>query len=92
MTEARQCVSGFVDWYNFEHRHSAIQFVIPEQRHADLDTAILAQRQVLYQTAKAQHPARWSHRTRNWKPVQVVYLNPNKSDHNTTPNTLDMAT
>ena len=32
LIEARQWVAGFVDWYNREHRHSAIQFVTPAQR------------------------------------------------------------
>ena len=91
VTEARQWVSGFVDWYNFEHRHSAIQFVTPAQRHAGLDTAILSQRQALYQAAKARHPERWSQQTRNWQPVQVVYLNPNKTERNVTHNTLEKA-
>ncbi len=91
VAEARQWVSGFVDWYNFEHRHSAIQFVTPAQRHAGLDTAILAKRQTLYQAAKARHPERWSQQTRNWQPVQVVYLNPNKTGQNETHNTLEKA-
>lgn len=89
--EARHWVSGIVDWYNFEHRHSAIQFVTPAQRHAGLDTAILAQRHALYQAAKARHPERWSRQTRNWQPVQVVYLNPNKTERNVTGKTLDRA-
>jgi len=91
VTAARQWVSGFVDWYNFKHRHSAIQFVTPAQRHAGLDIAILAKRQALYQAAKARHPERWSQETRNWQPVQLVYLNPNKTDRNETQNTLEMA-
>ncbi len=91
VTEARQWVSGFVAWYNFEHRHSAIQFVTPAQRHAGLDTAILTRRQALYQAAKERHPERWSGQTRNWQPVQVVYLNPNKTDRNVTRNTMDKA-
>lgn len=89
--EARQWVSGIVDWYNFEHRHSAIQFVTPAQRHAGLDTAILAQRHALYQAAKARHPERWSRQTRNWQPVQAVYLNPNKTDRNVTRKPMDKA-
>lgn len=79
LAEARQWVAGFVDWYNVEHRHSAIRFVTPAQRHAGLDTAILAHRKIVYETAKARHPTRWSRETRNWEPVQVVYLNPDKS-------------
>ncbi len=27
-------VAGFVDWYNHQHRHSAIRFVTPHQRHS----------------------------------------------------------
>jgi putative transposase len=91
VTAARQWVLGFVDWYNFKHRHSAIQFVTPAQRHAGLDTAILAKRQALYQAAKARHPERWSQETRNWQPIPVVYLNPNKTDRNETHNTLEKA-
>lgn len=44
ITAAREWLSGFVNWYNFEHRHSAIQYVTPAQRYAGLDTAILADR------------------------------------------------
>ena len=91
VTAARRWVSGFVDWYNFKHRHSAIQFVTPAQRHAGLDTAILVQRQALYLAAKARHPERWSRQTRNWEPVTVVYLNPNKTDRNETRNTMEKA-
>ena len=89
--EARQCITGFVGWYNHEHRHSAIQFVTPAQRHAGLDTAILAKRHAIYQVAKARHPERWSRQTRNWQPVQVVYLNPNKSNQNETQTILKKA-
>jgi putative transposase len=81
LSEARQWVAGFVDWYNNEHRHSAIQFVTPAQRHAGLDTAILAHRKAVYEQAKARNPERWSRQTRNWDPVKVVYLNPDKSDN-----------
>ena len=91
ITEARRWVTGFVDWYNFEHRHSGIQFVTPGQRHAGLDTAILAHRKVVYEAAKARHPERWSRETRNWNPVQVVYLNPDKSADRQSQNTLEKA-
>jgi len=35
--QASQWVIGLVDWYNQEHRHSAIKFVTPEQRHLGQD-------------------------------------------------------
>jgi putative transposase len=84
---ARSWVSTLVQWYNHEHRHSAIRFVTPGQRHAGLDTAILKQRSDLYETAKAKNPLRWKRATRNWRPIEIVHLNPDqlkpKGDANT---------
>ena len=76
---ARTWVDGFVTWYNTEHRHSAIRFVTPEQRHGGEDRAILAQRKMLYQRAKMENTARWSGDTRNWDWIPKVSLNPDKS-------------
>jgi transposase InsO family protein len=73
---AREWVQQFVRWYNHEHRHSAIQFVTPHERHQGLDPDILAQRKAVYEQAKARHPQRWSGETRNWDPVTEVCLNP----------------
>lgn len=73
---ARQWVGTFVHWYNNEHRHSAIRFVTPAQRHAGLDAALLSKRTEVYEAAKAKHPGRWSGATRNWQPILVVHLNP----------------
>ena len=75
---ARQWVNTFVHWYNHEHRHSAIRFVTPAERHAGLDSALLGKRIALYEAAKERHPERWSGVTRNWQPVSVVYLNPDQ--------------
>jgi transposase InsO family protein len=77
---ARQWVGAFVQWYNEAHRHSAIGFVTPAQRHARLDAALLKKRAAVYEAAKATHPGRWSGATRNWKPVLVVHLNPEKQE------------
>ncbi|MBS3955689.1 MAG: hypothetical protein KGZ88_22340 [Methylomicrobium sp.] len=52
--------TGFVDWYNQEHRHSGIQFVTPEQRHTGEYREILKQRQAVYKAAKAKKTERWS--------------------------------
>ncbi len=77
--DARIWVARFVDWYNHEHRHSGIGFVTPTQRHDGEDRAILAHRSRVYEQAKANKPLRWRTRpTRNWKPVEVVCLNPDK--------------
>lgn len=73
---ARDWVQRFVHWYNQEHRHSAIQFVTPHERHEGLDHAILENRKAVYEQAKARHPERWRGATRNWDPVTAVWLNP----------------
>lgn len=75
---ARQWVGVFVQWYNGEHRHSAINFVTPAERHAGLDTALLEKRAIVYEAAKKRCPRRWSGATRNWQPVLVVHLNPDQ--------------
>jgi putative transposase len=75
---ARQWVGMFVHWYNEEHRHSSIRFVTPAQRHAGLDAALLSKRVEVYEAAKATHPERWSGPTRNWQPILIVHLNPEK--------------
>jgi putative transposase len=82
ISQARAWVTELVAWYNTEHRHSSIRFVTPAQRHKQLDQALLDKRHALYQSARAQHPNRWSQNTRNWQPIRVVHLNP---DNNTSP-------
>ena len=73
---ATRWVSRFVAWYNGEHRHSAIRYVTPDERHCGDAPAILASRHKLYQRARRTNPERWSRATRNWTPVGTVVLNP----------------
>ena len=80
---SQQWVQDFVVWYNTEHRHSAIRFVTPEERHRGEDRAILAQRHALNQAARQAHPERWSGKTRNWEPIEVVSLNPEREPEST---------
>ncbi len=80
LEQARKWVSRFTGWYNEEHRHSAIRFVTPGQRHRGEDVQLLTQRDALYKTARAKNPNRWSRGTRNWTPVGTVTLNPVRED------------
>ena len=77
---AREWVLGFVRWYNEEHRHSAINFVTPVERHRGDDVAVLGARERVYDAAKAANPARWSGERRDWSRPGTVWLNPDKSD------------
>ena len=75
---ATEWVESFVDWYNTRHLHSAVGFVSPTQRHEGRDSAILAQRRVVYEAARRRNPRRWSRETRNWSAPATVILNPTK--------------
>jgi transposase InsO family protein len=75
---ARAWVQEFVGWYNNEHRHSAIKFVTPAQRHCGEDNQILAKREQVYLKARSANPLRWSGDIRNWDSIKVVHLNPEK--------------
>lgn len=73
---ARAWVHWFVTWYNTEHRHSAIRYVTPEQRHSGEEKEILRRRRALYARTRAVRPERWSGAIRNWTPIEEVRLNP----------------
>jgi putative transposase len=77
LLHARRWVTELVHWYNLEHRHSAIRFVTPTQRHAGLDKSMLKNREVIYAAARQANPNRWSGSTRNWEHIDEVHLNPN---------------
>jgi len=74
-------VGALVRWYNDEHRHSAIRFVTPAQRHANLDQDILDRRAALYETARQRNPLQWKGRIRNWQRTRAVHLNPDRIDN-----------
>lgn len=76
LASAQRWMARFVDWYNGEHRHSAIRYVTPDERHSGREQDILARRHELYQRARTLNPERWTRSTRNWTPLGAVILNP----------------
>jgi transposase InsO family protein len=76
LEEAQDWVERFAGWYNYEHRHSAIRFVTPAQRHSREEPEILKKRKEVYEEAKRSRPERWSGQTREWTPKGKVVLNP----------------
>jgi transposase InsO family protein len=88
---ARKWVHGFVQWYNHEHRHSAVRYVTPDQRHRGMDNDLLKQRDTVYEAARRRNPERWSGTTRNWNPVTEVWLNPPKENQTEKPQHLKVA-
>jgi len=79
ITEARDWVSKFVNWYNNIHLHSGINFVTPASKHNGQDEIILQNRHEVYENARKKNPSRWSKKTRNWSQVKIVELNPGKN-------------
>lgn len=76
LTSAQAWMTRFAGWYNGVHRHSGIRFVTPDERHFGLQSQVLAQRDAVYRAARAANPERWTTRTRNWRPIGDVTLNP----------------
>ena len=76
--QAQAWVERFIDWYNTEHRHSAIRYVTPAERHHGQETAILERRRRIYERARQRRPERWSSNIRDWTPVATVRLNPDR--------------
>ena len=76
--DAQKWVQGFATWYNAEHLHSKVRFVTPNMRHSGQEGEILAKRASLYANARAENPARWSRKVRNWQPIGAVWLNPER--------------
>lgn len=81
LEQARAWIGNFVRWYNFEHRHSAIGFVTPQERHSGIDGPVLARRRRTYAAAHSRNPQRWSRHVRPWTTPATVTLNPVDSAH-----------
>jgi len=76
LSEARDWVTNFVDWYNKMHKHSGIKYVTPEQRHNGLDAQLLLNRKETYLKAQQANPSRWRNNIRDWGYIDEVALNP----------------
>jgi putative transposase len=76
--QAQRWVDAFVHWYNTEHQHSKIRFVTPDDRHSGREVAKLNKRKEVYELARQKTPHRWTGTTRNWDPIELVRLNPER--------------
>jgi putative transposase len=74
--QAQAWVDSFVNWYNEKHRHSALNWITPMDRHTGKEVELLRRREQTYREAQRRHPTRWSGKTRNCQPAPEVVLNP----------------
>jgi transposase InsO family protein len=59
LTEARQFMDTFTQWYNHEHRHTGIGLHTPADVHFGLAAAKAADRHTVLAEARARHPHRF---------------------------------
>ncbi len=76
---ARTWMANFVNWYNTEHRHSALGYVTPQQRRSGEYKEIFEKRNVTLAAARKRNPERWGKKQKVWGCVEQVYLNPGKN-------------
>ena len=63
-----------VQWYNYEHHHSGLKFLTPDQRRSGKSQEILEKRHQVYEAAKEKYPERWNGRaTRDWSLPDIVF-------------------
>jgi putative transposase len=79
LEEARQWVLQFTYWYNNEHRHSALNYVTPAQRHEGKACSVLAARRTVLTDARRAKPERWSGAIRDLSLPEAVTLNPERA-------------
>lgn len=75
LDHARWWFANFVNWYNIEHRHSAIGYVTPKQRHTGEDSPLFEKRNTTLNMAYALNPVRWSRGPARHTKTEVVRLN-----------------
>lgn len=79
LEQAQLWVNTFVQWYNQDHRHSALNWMTPLARHSGAEHDLLRRREETYQRARQRHPQRWARGIRNCSPAPHVTLNPRKT-------------
>lgn len=60
LTQARQFMDSFAQWYNHEHRHTGIGLHTPADVHYGLAADRAADRQAVLAAARARHPHRFA--------------------------------
>lgn len=82
---ARDYLTGYVDWYNHQHKHSGIALFSPAQVHDGSWRKAWSQRDRALQAYHARHPERFRGRPRTPAPVGAVGINLPKEQTETEP-------
>jgi len=75
ISDSREWMSKFVNWYNNTHRHSSIGYVTPVQRRKGQDKILFEKRNETIKKAREKHPERWGKKIKIWEAKEKIYLN-----------------
>ena len=79
LKESCEWFSNFIHWYNYEHKHSALQYVTPMEKRKGKHIGIFENRNSVLEKAKLNHPERWGSRnTKRYEVRKVEVLNPDE--------------
>lgn len=77
LDHARQWAENFVNYYNAEHKHRALNFVTPQQKHCGEDVELLENRKEILEQKRLENPTRWiAKKVRNCASTTSVNLYP----------------
>ena len=75
--DARSYFSGFMQWYNHEHRHSNLALLPPAEVHYGRAAELLSHREAALRAAFAKHPSRFKGRVPKAGTLpKEVWINP----------------
>jgi putative transposase len=83
LEDARSFCQGFFSWYNTEHHHSGISYLIPQQVQFGLSNQIVKKRETVLEKAYQKYPGRFKHGIPKPLPVpEAAWINkpPPKGD------------
>lgn len=75
LDHARNWFADFIHWYNFEHKHSGLQYITPMEKRQGKHFKIFDNRNQVIRKAREKSPQRWSSKIRQYKISEFEVLN-----------------
>ncbi len=71
---ANDFVEQFVEWYNFEHKHSGLDYLSPYEVHMGLEKEVLEERNKQLELNRIAHPSRHGSNNKTYEISEFVEL------------------
>ena len=72
--DAKKFTEQFVEWYNFEHKHSELDYLSPYEVHDNMHVDVLRKRNDLLKRNREMNPSRHGHIQKTYSIPEVVEL------------------